>query len=682
VSGTRTATARLPPAAREALLAARAGRTGEAQRLADLALAQGADPAAFNTLLGLFWCRTGNLGDGIGRLRLAHEACPGDHATAANLVAALLEQGLLEDAYEIAGRERSLSAPNLRLARLRAYLAQSLGHFAAAVEAYEHVVAKDPCDFDSWNNLGNARLSAGDLEGSVAALVRALELDRAAPPVRLNLAAALAACGRFDEAERVLRGAAADFPDDVRPVRELYLLLKRQGRSADALLVLEEAAARDTADPDLQLKLAVEYGLVRRVREAEGAFRKTIAMNPALADAYVGLAVHLEHSNQAAALAPLADLARSNAAGDDTVAFIRALDSRRSGQFAKGLEWLSHVSDGFERQRVAHLRATLLDRLGETAEAFCAFRTANRLHESDPTDPLGRAAAYRDQLAAEIDLLTPEWARSWRGPETRVTDPGPVFIVGFPRSGTTLLDTMLMGHPGTRVMEEEPPMNLVEAAIGGMSELPRLDGRAIADARLRYYDEAANICGELGDRLLIDKSPLFLAKVPLIHRLFPNARFILVLRHPCDCVLSCFMSNFRLNDAMSNFLRLEDAARLYDLAFTHWRRSIALMPVRVRTIAYERLIADPETELRRLLAWLGLGWRDGVIDHRRTASLRGFIKTASYSQVTEPLYSRSAGRWLHYREEMRPVLPVLAPWAQHWGYVEPGIVPAASPGDE
>jgi hypothetical protein len=198
--------------------------------------------------------------------------------------------------------------------------------------------------------------------------------------------------------------------------------------------------------------------------------------------------------------------------------------------------------------------------------------------------------------------------------------------------------------------------------------LAGLDVDAIGDARSFYFEEVGKVAQYEAGKLLIDKSPLFLSKAATIHRLFPNARFILALRHPCDALLSCFMSNFRLNTAMSNFLRLEDAAEFYDLTFRHWERSRELFSLNVHTIVYERLVEDVEGEVRPLFDWLGLDWREEALDHRRTAKARGLITTASYSQVTEQIYQRAAGRWEGYRRHLEPVLPVLAPWIEKFGY--------------
>jgi hypothetical protein len=171
--------------------------------------------------------------------------------------------------------------------------------------------------------------------------------------------------------------------------------------------------------------------------------------------------------------------------------------------------------------------------------------------------------------------------------------------------------------------------------------------------------------------LLVDKSPLYLQRLPQIYRLFPDARFILALRHPADVLLSCFMSNFRLNSSMSNFLQLDSAAEFYDLTFAMWEKSLGLFPVDVHTVVYERLIEDPEAQLKPVVEALELEWRPDMIEHQRAAQSRGIITTASYAQVTEPLYRRSVGRWQHYRKHLEPILPMLQPWIEKLGYEIP-----------
>ncbi len=652
----------------KAVAAARAGDLRGAHQFASDGLTQGGDVIAINAFLGMLQARSGDSIGAVYHLREAHRGRPDDATIACNLISILIDTGDLAGAFVVATQAMALADPSLRVARYRGFLAQSLERYDDAVAAYDHVVKHEPRDFESWNNLGNARTGAGDLSGSVTALRRAVTLEPMAPPTRLNLAAALVADGQVDEAESILRQAARDFPADAQALHELSLLLKEQGRDEDAVQSLEQAVARDPKHAGYHLKLGVEYGAAVRLKEAEQAFLKAISLDPLLVDAYLGLAIQYEHSNREEEFAPLITRAETNGVDLGTLGFLQALEHRRAGRFDDGLLSLSFVPATMEPERTAHIRATLLDRLGRTDEAFAAFKETNVLHAGSATDPLRRAAEMRGDIRSGLQTMTPAWVSKWPVAAPTSERPDPVFLVGFPRSGTTLLDTILMGHSGAIVMEEQPPLNIVDQEIGGLGGITSLDEAAIIAARARYFEEVEKVQPLDRTGLLIDKSPLYLNKVPLIQRLFPKAKFILTLRHPCDVLLSCFMSNFRLNAAMSNFLRIEDAADFYDLTFQHWQQSCTLFSMNVHTIVYEQLIEDVEAEVRPLFEFLGLEWRDEVLDHQRTAKSRGLITTASYAQVTEPIYKRAAGRWERYRTHLEPVFPTLAPWVEKFGY--------------
>lgn len=661
---------RTADALRQAVGAARSGDVARAKLLAEGALSDGGDSAALNAFLGMLQARSGDLAAAASHLQAAHEARPTDTTIACNLIAVLIDKGDLPAALEVATPDLAKADTSLRIARYRGFVAQSLEQFPEAVEAYERVVAGEPRDFESWNNLGNARSATGDLEGSVTALEKAMALDPLAPPTRLNLAVALRTVGRDADAEALLRKTAEDFPDDARALHELYVQYKKEGRQDDAMPAIEGAVGRDPDNANLQLKFAIECVQVHRVEEAERAFHRAIILDPSLAEAYLGLTVQYEHGNREEEFAPLIALAEANGIDEGALAFMRAFEHNRAKRFEEALASLALVPPDLEAERSAHLRGQILDRLGRSDEAFTAFCISNDLHMSSPTKPIERAAALRRQLRREIDAMTPDWAGSWPQADAGSERPDPVFLLGFPRSGTTLLDTILMGHPDAVVLEEQPPLTNTDKRVGGFPALSKLDAVAVTDARRFYFDEVAKVAraDSVKGRLLIDKSPLFLTKAVLIHRLFPNARFILALRHPCDALLSCFISNFRLNDAMSNFLRLEDAAEFYDLTFSHWERANALFPLKVHTIVYERLVEDVGAEVRPLFDFLGLEWRDEVLDHQATAKKRGLITTASYAQVVEPIYKRAAGRWEGYRKHLEPIFPILEPWVRKFGY--------------
>jgi hypothetical protein len=312
------------------------------------------------------------------------------------------------------------------------------------------------------------------------------------------------------------------------------------------------------------------------------------------------------------------------------------------------------------------LMTKVADALGDTREAFAAADAMNRA-APDYDGWRRRAAHYRSQIRATAQIVTPEWASRIHHANAADGKPEPAFVVGFPRSGTTLLDTFLMGHPATSVVEEG---RMLEIATGVVSESPGVDWPhdLVMRAREAYFDELAEHVPRSFAGLTVDKHPLNMLRLAVLHALFPRAKLIFVQRHPCDVVLSGFMQSFKLNHAMASFLKIEDAADLYDAAMTMWTRSHEAIPQAVHTVVYERLTADPEAELRPTLDFLGLEWRDAMLDHQATAEKRGLITTASYDQVVRPLSAAPRGRWRRYRKELEPVLPILLPWAERLGY--------------
>ncbi len=655
-------------AIRDAVAALQAGRMADACRIGERALEEGGDPAPLNAMLGSFQCRAGNFAAGIQHFRLAHEARPDDIVVAGNLASALAEYGEHRAALDVLTEDLARGDTSMGVERLRGYLAQTLEDFTAAIAAYERVVAVVPSDWETWNNLGNARRLTGDLEGSVTALERAVGLNPSSPPVRFNFATALSRAGRIAEGEQELRKMAEDFPRDPLPLLELHMLLKELGREPEALEAIEAAAERDPSDLKLLLGVASDRLMLMRTEAAEAAYREAIARDPSNSVANLGLAVTFELTNRTSELAKLVEQAEQRGVGPDALNFIRAFHFRRSEQFAEGLAALANVDEKLESVRRWHLMGQLHDRAGQYDEGFKAFARMNELQRANPTRPEERAAAYRQTVRERERMMTPQWRDSWRDGPSADGRPSPVFLVGFPRSGTTLLDTMLMGHPQLQVLEEEPALNAAEELLGDDAGLPSLSDERIVAARDAYFRTAAEIIPLDPGKLLIDKNPLAMNLLPLIRRLFPDARIILALRHPCDAVLSCFMSNFKVNEGMSSFLRLDTAAELYDLSFRCFERAQELFQMPMHRVVYENVVADREAELRSLIEFLGIEWSDEVLDHESTARSRGRIKTASYAQVGQPIYTRSAGRWQNYRQHLEPVLPVLEPWVRKFGY--------------
>jgi tetratricopeptide (TPR) repeat protein len=511
---------------------------------------------------------------------------------------------------------------DLRRLRAEGFQLQASGRHAEAAERYAAVVAQAPEDWEIWNNLGNARRAAGDVDGAIAALSQAAELRPGELGVRFNFASALVDAGRRDEAAETLIAAGRAIPDEAPALLDL-------ARALSALVRYDEAE-----------------GLYRRASSHEAAWLERGQM--------------LERGNRLDRLPAL--IAEAAALGLD-LPYLNALALDREGRAKEAIEAALSIPADEVPARRAELIGRLADKAGDAGTAFAAYAEMNRLADLAHPGARSQAAAYRAHVAALTDMLTDGYAARWR-PVAPGERPAPVFLVGFPRSGTTLLDTLLMGHPGLNVLEEVPLLERAAAALGDFQRLPELDEAGTERLRDLYFDALGPVDG----RIVIDKLPLNLLGAPLIHRLFPDAKFIFAARHPCDVALSCFMQPFDLNPAMANFLDLTDAARLYALALSFWERARRVLPLDVHTLRYEDLVEDKEREMRALIAFLGLAWDDRVLDNQATAIERGPIKTPSYAQVAQPIYQRARGRWERYRAQLAPVLPILAPWAEKMGY--------------
>jgi tetratricopeptide (TPR) repeat protein len=604
----------------------RRGDLPGARVAAEAALAANPGLLPLRALAGMIACQMGDPAGGAEHLRIALAAAPQDRATRANLAMALVSTGDLDEARDVIG-----GSDDPKLIRLLAYIHQQQERPDEAAKAYAHVVAAFPDDFESWNNLGNARSEIGEVEGAIEAFERAINLRPDLPAMYVNLAGLLLKADRLEARQKTMRAAAEAVPGDAGILLELGLA---------------EAGMRDFS-------------------AAEAAFRGTIALDPGSTAANLELGLMLENLNRIDDLATLIDAAAAHGMADAELNFLRAWLLRRRNRFDEALPLAEATPETINPIRRAQLLAELADRLGDADIAFPAFEAMNRasLEASGPSDE-----DYHAEVVAEIARLTPEKVANWSRAVAPDTPPAPVFILGFPRSGTTLLDTLMMNMPDLHVLEELPVMRQVEAMIDpdALADITREQAAAM---RARYF-EALDIISrpERPGQTIVDKYPLHMARVPLIHRVFPDAKLILVERHPCDAVLSCFMSNFQLNKAMREFVTLEGAARLYDAAFTCWERATALLPVEVHRVRYERMVEDLEGEMRALLGFLDMPWDDKIVDNRGAAAKRDHIRTASYAQVGEAIYKRSAGRWERYREQMAPVLPVLKPWAERMGY--------------
>lgn len=410
------------------------------------------------------------------------------------------------------------------------------------------------------------------------------------------------------------------------------------------------------ADAKSWINLARTLLKSNEFRQAQNAYERALTLSDDI-EAFEELGLIYERTNQLEAFGGLLEKADERGIGE-RLTFLRSLHRYRQGQIGEARELLSRSSPARDPVRWHRLRANIADREGDAATAFAASVEVNRL-TNDFEVWRDRARRFRNHLRELADSIS-----SANVPKpSSIGSSGPAFIVGFPRSGTTLLDTFLMGHTSITVIEEKEILRQVMQAHRALR-----GSEALERARSQYLRLLAKERASGPGVYVIDKDPLNMLAPHLIAAMFPQSPIIFVQRHPCDAVLSCFMQSFVPNLGMANFLDLSDAADFYDAAMTVWTAANAKLPLNVHTVVYEHLVHQPEPQLRAAVRFLGLDWQDKLLDHRATAATRGAIMNTSYNQVTEKLNAAAVGRWRRYETQLQEVLPTLLPWAKRLGY--------------
>lgn len=652
---------------RSARVAHERGDLKSARREAEAALqSRPIDPNILQ-FLGVVCCQAGDPESGVNHLRKAI-ANGGDGVdNRINLAKALCELGRLEEALAVCVDRENESSPELE--RMRADILKAQGRPIEAVWIYERLVHEKPDDFDSWNNLGNARHETGDTDGALEAFQKARLIDPNSSIIHTNLARVLISKDRFQDACFMLEKAAILAPGDPGPLIELGRTLTSIDHAEAGLRALGDAVRIDPKDPKAFIAIGLAFTDLSQPLQAERAFKFALQADPRHRPAYLQLGILFEKSNRLSELDKLiGDGQRLGVEGDE-IAYLQALALSRRGNDLAALELVRAIrSNAIHPAMLAQFAGQLSDRLGRLDEAWRDFEDMNRGMANSPLGTGVDRSAYQRSIDGLYAQTTADWFAGWTPVPAMSDPPAPVFLVGFPRSGTTLLDTILMGHSRVHVLEEIPLLETVSKAVGDLDKIGRLEMPEIAGLRKLYFDELEKASSPPAGALVIDKNPLSMIRGPLIHRLFPDAKIILALRHPCDVVLSCFMQNFKPTEAMASFLDLANASRTYDRIFAYWEKCMTVFPLNVHTLRYEAMVEDVEASIRPLFGFLGLEWEDQVLDHRKTAANRGFIRTPSYAQVTEKVYSSASGRWVRYRKYMEEALPILQPWVARYGY--------------
>ncbi|HEY2071782.1 MAG TPA: sulfotransferase [Rhizomicrobium sp.] len=524
-------------------------------------------------------------------------------------------------------------------------------------------------------------------------LPRAVELSHRAlagglvHPLPLNLRSYwLVQQGREREALVDLAHAVEIAPDDLL-VRNAYgILLGKHQRWGEALAVLEESTRLAPEFPMARFSLGWALESTGELNDAQRQYERALALDPNFVEPLVrlsSLAYRRADWDAARALADRALLLRPNDyVALTTLASVAVADGDldRAETIVRRLI-ATPAPTPLDGASARDVLADLRHAQGRYAQAFAAYTAANRekikLYGQFFDMPGKTVTDYCHWLGDYFAQAEPaQWSAKQQSAPDDARDgaAGHVFLIGFPRSGTTLLENILASHPGVATLEERDMLG--EAAktflsnAAGRDSLATLDAGSIADWRARYWSRVREHGAVVAGKVFVDKYPLTTLKLPVVAKLFPRARILFALRDPRDVVLSCYRRSFSMNTSMFEFLDLTRAAKFYDAAMTLAQIYRAHLDLDWRELRHESLIADFETEARGLCDFLGVPWNAEMADFATHAKSRT-IRTPSSIQVVKGLNREGMAQWKHYEAEMKPVMAVLEKWVEGFGYNAP-----------
>jgi len=547
------------------------------------------------------------------------------HADATHFLGLLLHQRGDAAGFGLLQQSLALSPGNYQFRGNLAGVLVHLGRSAEAERLYREALALNPQYLGGNINLGMLYAGSGDYPRALLEFDAALRLDRGSFDAWFNRAEALEQLARRDEALESYRHAATAAKSDPARLLTVASALREAGEVDEARRCNEAALRLMPGFPPAENSLGNLIGMQGDLASAETHYRRVLAQDRDYAGAYYNLADLTRLTPQD----PVWDGLMQLAGRIGTLPQEQAIPLH----FALGKVW---------------------DAQGDYVQAFPHLDAGNRLKRFLINYDEPRQARFFADFARVFDADF-VGAHALDG-----ADPRPVFIVGMPRSGTTLVEQILASHPQVRgagethalrncLREELPPDAGDYGLPGGLAQLDSAAYARAAARYSRYLDALAP-----GAARITNKLPGNMVFVGLVALLYPQAKIIHCSRDPMDTCLSCYSKLFTTGHPFAyEQAELGRFYRMYDALMAHWR---AALPGRMLELRYEDLVADLEGQSRRLAAHLGLPWDDACLRFHESAHA---VRTASLAQVRRPIYKDSVGRWRRYQNELAPLKAAL-----------------------
>ena len=535
---------------------------------------------------------------------------------------------------------------------------------------------KDNAYLKQTLNLAYNAIKKKDYEKGKVLLEEIISINSEIPEVYNDLGLLNLNNGELDLAIQNFKKALQIKNDFSLAYNNLGNAFKKKKDFETAIQIYQKAIKSDNKNAHAHYNLGILYFEKNKIKEAENYLSLAIKVSKDFFLPYLSIFELYEKTNQLDKLKNILEEAKNIFKKNEIINFFIGIYHFKRKNYYETIKILENVKlETNDVRRLAfknEILAKSFDNIGSYNKSFKFFEEANNLINSFVAEKFDRNL-LRDMIKKRIEYFKSPSIKNWERSNIKKDFNDPIFLIGFPRSGTTLLDTILRSHPLIEVLEEKPTIDkfikyLQKKNNDDLSKLEKVDEDLIAEVRNIYFNERSKHIKFDSKKIYIDKMPLNIIHVGELIRFFPDSKFIFSLRNPYDVVLSCFMQNFTPNNAMINFFNLYDASTLYNLVMSLWEEYLKLYKNNIFTIKYEDVVNNFDKSIKELLVFLKLDWSDNVKEYYKTAKKRDIINTPSYNQVNMPIYKNSISRWKNYEDKFPDCKIFLDKWVKKFNY--------------
>ena len=547
----------------------------------------------------------------------------------------------------------------------------------AAIELFEKILLNDPNHLQSNFILGTICAQSKNFDKAHNLLNKAIQIKPFFLEAHNNLGLLHMQLRQLEKAKKCFETVLSINPNYSDAYNNLGMTLINSDKKDEAKKNFEKAIEINKKNFQAILNLGLVYKSLDKTELAEKLIKESIDINPKFLSGHINLMQMYEKLNEDEKLNESINNAEINFKDIPIIKLYKGKLLYKNENFLEAINNLKDINFEtsnliFELNRCSTL-AKSYDQLDKNKDAFEYFKKSNEINFQISKGKKNKNN-FLKLISVRKNFFNSFEIGKWPSTKIENKKKDPIFLIGFPRSGTTLLDTILRSHPSIKVIEELPILENIIGKLskninGDFNKLKNINENLLTQLSNEYYENRTKIIKQEDDeKIYIDKMPLNIVYTGEILRIFPNAKFILTLRHPYDCVLSSFMQPFKINDAMANFLNLEDSANLYVKVMELWLKYLKSFSINFHSIKYENIVFDFDKTIRSIIEFLDLPWSENVLNFQDTAKNRSLINTPSYNQVVKPIYNKSVGRWKHYEKEISSIIPVLSPWIKKFNY--------------